>query len=143
MLRFILAAAVVLCFVAPAMAQLTVVTDEATYVVGDVVEITIHNAGPSVVMFVGTPHFLIAHVESGVVVYGETQVPDITYLPVGGTERFDFDTGAYPHEPGLYRIWLSVLESDPGSILETTYVLQAAVTAEATAWGEIKALYRP
>jgi hypothetical protein len=143
MFRIVLAAAVVLCSVAPAMAQLTVVTDEATYVVGNVVEITIHNAGPSVVMFVGTPHFSITHVESGVTVYGETQVPDITYLPVGATEVFDFDTDAYPHDPGHYRIWLHVIESDPGSILEATYVLEAVVDDETTTWSGIKALYWP
>ena len=142
MFRFVLAAAVVLCAVVPATAQLTVVTDESSYVVGDVVEITIHNAGPSVVMFVGTPYYSITHLESGAVVYGETQLPEITYLPVGATEVFDFDTDAYPHEPGHYRIGLHVLESDPGSILETTYLLEEAVPDETTAWGALKASYR-
>jgi len=142
MFRFVIAATLVLCAVVPATAQLTVVTDESSYVVGDVVEITIHNAGPSVVMFVGTPHYSITHLESGAVVYGETLLPELTYLPVGATEVFNFDTDAYPHELGHYQILLHVLESDPGSILETTYLLEEAVTDETMAWSALKASYR-
>jgi hypothetical protein len=142
MFRSILVAIVVLGAVVPATAQVTVVTDDSMYIVGDVVEITIHNAGPSVVMFVGTPIYSITHLDSGAVVYGETQVPDLTYLPVGATEVFDFATDAYPHEPGYYQISLHVFESDPGSILETTYLLDAIVANETTAWSTLKALYR-
>lgn len=129
-----------LCLAAPAVAQLTVATDEAVYIVGDVVEITIHNGGPSVATFVGSPLYSIVHVESGVYAYGETLVPDITFFQVGQTAVFTFATAAYPHEPGHYRVYLNVLGSDPGSILETTYTLEEPVSTEATTWSRLKAL---
>ncbi len=142
MTRMILVAAIVLALAAPALAQLTVVTDESTYVVGDVVEITIHNGGPSEAVFAGSPLYSILHVESGAVIYGETQVPEITFFGVGETEVFGHDTDAYPHEPGHYRIVLNVFFCDPGSITETTYVLDPPVDVESMAWGAIKALSR-
>lgn len=142
MTRTLIVAGICLCLAAPALAQLTVATDRQTYIAGDVVEITIRNAGPSVAMFVGTPLYTITRVESGVVVYGETLVPDITYFAVGRTEVYRFATGDYPHQPGHYRIDLNVLSADPGSVLATTYVLDPAVPTAAATMSRVKALVR-
>ena len=142
MTRTMLIAAICLCLAAPALAQLTVATDRQTYIAGDTVEITIHNGGPSVAMFVGTPLYSITRVESGTVVYGETLVPEITYFAVGRTEVYRFVISDYPHEPGHYRIDLHVLSADPGSILATTYILDPAVASEQATLSRIKAMAR-
>lgn len=51
--------ALVLLAASPAAGQLTIVLDQATYTVGETVEITVHNAGPTMAEFYGDPVFTI------------------------------------------------------------------------------------
>ena len=125
-----------------ALAQLTVVTDHATYNVGDVVSFTIHNAGPGVATFVSDPPFSIWHVESGDCVDGCTGLPVVWTLPAGGTISGQRDTGTGPDLAGHYEISLAGSSSDPGSILSAEYELTAPVAASTAAWGAIKGLFR-
>ncbi|MBK7048412.1 MAG: hypothetical protein IPH48_18310 [bacterium] len=125
-----------------ALAQLTVVTDQATYNVGDVVSFTIHNAGPGVATFVSDPPFSIWHVESGDCVDGCMGLPVVWTLPVGGTISGQRDTGTGPDLAGHYEIALAGSSSDPGSILSAEYEVTAAVAASTETWGAVKGLFR-
>jgi hypothetical protein len=125
-----------------ALAQLTVVTDQATYQVGDVVSFTIHNAGPGAATFVSDPPFSIWHVESGDCVDGCMGLPVVWTLPVGGTISGQRDTGTGPDLPGHYEISVAGSSGDPGSILSTEYEVTAAVAASTETWGAVKGLFR-
>ena len=125
-----------------AFGQLTVVTDQANYTVGDMVQVTIHNAGPSVATFVSYPAFAIWHVESGGCVFGCVGLPVVWDLPVGATEQGAHDTGYGPDLPGHYTVSLAGSSGDPGSILTTTYELTAPVAVDLSTWGAVKSLFR-
>lgn len=131
-----------LLWASAAFGQLTVVTDQADYTVGDIVHVTIHNAGPGVATFVSYPAFAITHVESGDCVFGCVGLPVVWDLPVGGTELGEHDSGAGPDQPGHYTVWLAGTSGDPGSILSTTYELTAPVAADVSTWGAVKSLFR-
>lgn len=132
-----------LALCAPAsFAQLTVVTNQASYTVGEVVQITIHNAGPSAATFTSYPSFSIWHTESGDCVYGCAGLPEIWTLPVGGTVIASRGTDVEPDQPGHYDISLAGTSIDPGSILSAEYELMMPVTAVTGTWGGIKGLYR-
>jgi hypothetical protein len=138
---FLLPLAFTLC--APvALAQLTVATDQAKYLVGDVVRITIHNAGPGVATFTSYPGYLIVHVESGLCVAGCVGLPVLWELPAGDLVKETHATGAGPDPAGIYLVTLLGTSPDPGSVLKTSYVLNASVPARYTPWGSIKSLYR-
>lgn len=125
-----------------AFGQLTVVTDQAGYTVGDMVHVTIHNAGPGVATFVSYPAFSIWHAETGDCVYGCIGLPVVWDLPVGATEAGQHDTGLGPDQPGHYTVSLAGTSGDPGSILTATYELTAPVAADASTWGAVKVLFR-
>ena len=125
-----------------AFGQLTVVTDQAGYTVGDLVHVTIHNAGPSVATFVSEPPLVIWHVESGDCVYGCVGLPVVWTVPVGGTVQGVHDTGYGPDLSGHYTVSLAGSSGDPGSILATTYELTAPVAVDASTWGAVKSLFR-
>ncbi|MBK6734241.1 MAG: hypothetical protein IPG61_09135 [bacterium] len=125
-----------------ALAQLTIVTDQAAYHVGDIMSFTIHNAGPGVATFVSDPPFSIWHVESGDCVDGCMGLPVVWTLPAGGTIAVQRDTGVGPDLVGHYEISLAGSSSDPGSILSAEYELTAPVAVSTAAWGAIKGLFR-
>jgi hypothetical protein len=121
-----------------AAAQMTVTTDQQTYEVGDIVEITIHNAGPDPVEFYSYPAHSILHVETESCISGCVGLPVIWSFEVGETMVDVRDTGLEPDLPGHYRIALHC----PGSI-ETTYdLLPAPIPTESVSWSRVKALYR-
>jgi hypothetical protein len=138
---FSLLAISVVALAIPAVAQLVVSTEDDTYTVGDTIEITIHNGGPSEATFYSVPYYAIINVDSGVVVFGETGVPVIEIMPPGTTEAYTHDTTAYPDPAGTYVITLSASCDDPGSILETTYVLEGPVPAGSRTLSAVKALF--
>jgi hypothetical protein len=142
MMRNCLVFVAIFAIVSPAGAQLTVSTDQDSYVAGEVVQITIHNGGPSEAMFVSDPFFGIWHVETGTAIFGDVGLPVVTTFPVGTTELYYWDTGVTPDPPGHYQITLYGSSGDPESVLQTTYEVSAPVGLEAVLWGEVKALFR-
>jgi hypothetical protein len=125
-----------------ALAQLTVVTDQDQYTAGEVVLITVHNAGPNVATFSSYPGYFIEHVESHQCVDGCVGLPVLWDLAVGETVHASHDTGVEPDLIGTYDVALMGSSGDPGSILIARYELVAPVSATATTWGGIKSLFR-
>lgn len=131
-----------LAFAVPAAAQLTVSTDRATYAVGDVVGITIHNAGPEAVLFVSSPACVIWNLDTLECVHGCVGLPILWYLEVGESTQDGHDTGTLPDAPGRYCVGLNGTSDAPGSILTAEYELTTALPEENRTWGVIKRLYR-
>jgi hypothetical protein len=140
----VLTALVVLCFAAAsAYAQLTVVTDATQYSQGDVISITIHNAGPSPASFSSFPACFIYHLDTMECVYGCTGLPELWEMGVGETIAFSYDPSedALPDPAGWYRIELAGASGDPGSILHCDYRMLEVVPNEDVTWGGVKTLY--
>jgi len=125
-----------------AAAQLTVVTDKNVYTAGEVVQITIRNAGPSVATFISSPAYFIRHVESGVCIEGCVGLAVLWEMSVG--ENFDesYDTSQASALIGHHEVVLNGASGDPGSILVAAYELTAPVSDTAATWGGIKSLFR-
>lgn len=138
----LLAASSLLLIASVARAQLTVVTDKTQYSIGEVVHITIHNAGPGEATFFSDPAYSIWHSESGDCVDGCSGLPVVWTLPAGGTINVDRNTGAEPDLVGHYEIGLAGSSPDPGSILGAEYVLLPPVSTTVAPWGTLKGWYR-
>lgn len=130
----------VLVLAVPARAQYTVVADRTTYVVGDTVHITVHNAGPSEAMY-AEPAVAIVNSDTDTCIYGCYKWGAVLWLGVGESLSYSHDTSARPDQPGHYWIDLFGGSGDPGSILTADYELKSVVGVEATTWGHVKALY--
>lgn len=127
---------------ASAHAQLTVVTDRDDYTAGEVVLITIHNAGPGVATFASTPGWYIRHVESGECIDGCLGLPMLWDMPAGQTIDVAHDTSLAPDLIGHYEVVLTGMSGDPGSILVAAYELMVPVFDTADTWGGVKSLFR-
>jgi hypothetical protein len=137
---------VLTCLVAalPASAQLTVATDKPEYIPGELVQITIHNAGPGVAVFSSEPPLAIWHLATGECCHGCTGLPVITTLAAGASRTFAFDPLGCPiGDPfGLYEVVVAGASPDPDPVLTTTFTVLDIVGAERLAWGWLKGLYR-
>lgn len=140
--RFLLSLLVLALWAPTSRAQLTVVTDRDRYMAGEVVLITIHNAGPGVATFSSYPAFFIEHVESHHCVAGCVGLPVLWDMAVGETIRASHDTSVEPDLIGHYDVVLTGRSDDPGSIHIARYELMAPVSDTAATWGGIKSLFR-
>jgi len=141
----ILFACTVLCITAAsADAQLSVVTDATQYSQGDVVPITIHNAGPNPAHFNSFPACFIYHLGTMECVYGCLGLPELWELNVGQTIVFEYDPSedAIPDAIGWYRVELNGNSIDPGNILHCDYRVLEIVPVGSDTWGDVKALFR-
>lgn len=128
----------------PASAQLTVATDKPEYLPGEIVHITIHNAGPSAAQFVSEPPLGIWHVATGECCFGCTGLPVVFDLAAGASLAFGYDPLQCPLDDraGLYHISLAGSSPDPGSILSTTFTVLSTVDVERRSWGAWKSRFR-
>ncbi len=127
-----------------AVAQLTVTTDDGVYTTFDVVTITVHNAGPSQALFASSPPCVIYRLDTQECVYGCFGLPVLWEMGVGETIAVEYDPyeDAVPDPLGWYRVELTGVSSDPGSILQCDYRLVEVVPNGDDSWGGVKALYR-
>ena len=138
--------AVILVFATPAAAQiLTVETDLAVYVVGAVVQITIHNPTEEPATLVSWPFTFITHEETNACVWGCVGLPVVTEVMPGETLVEHHHTSFLPDPPGTYRVTIA----EAGTGLPplppsnwTEYELLEPISSEKMAWGGVKSLYR-
>ncbi len=143
-IRILIVLAVLCMTAASAVAQLSVVTDATQYSQGDIVPITIHNAGPNQASFNSFPACFIYHLGTMECVYGCVGLPEMWELNVGQTIAFAYDPAedAIPDPIGWYRVELNGNSIDPGNILHCDYQMLEIVPYESGSWGAVKALYR-
>ena len=127
-----------------AVAQLTVDTDAMQYSQGDIVTITVHNAGPSLALFASSPPCFIYRIDTLECVYGCVGLPILWEMSVGETivTVYDPSEDANPDPIGWYRVELNGTSSDPGSILHCDYRMLEVVPIGSGSWSGVKALYR-
>ncbi len=121
-----------------AVAAVTVVTDKDSYIVGETVQITIHNSGPEDVEFNSAPFIVIYDLDTNECLYGCVGLPVMTPFPAGSTVTEAWDTGVGPDLPGNYRVSVNSLDASAA----TDYFLTGGVSVETSSWGAVKALYR-
>jgi hypothetical protein len=140
-MRMSFAALVMLSAILPATlaaAAVSVSTDKDSYVVGEVVQVTVHNSGPEDLEFVSIPLIAIANTGTQECIYGCAGLPVVTPFPAGDTVTESWDTGAGPDEIGTYVVTPHILGDDSSA----QYILSAGVPETDSSWGAIKALYR-
>lgn len=144
MIRILFACTVLCIAAAPADAQLTVATDASQYSQGDIVTITVHNAGPSPALFASSPPCFIYRIDTLECVYGCVGLPILWEMNVGETIVCGYDPAedAVPDPVGWYRVELNGVSIDPGSILHCDYQVLEIVSNGRGSWGAVKALYR-
>jgi hypothetical protein len=85
-LRVIAATSALILVATTAVAQLTVATDAPQYSQGDIVTITVHNAGPSLALFASSPPCYIYRIGTSECVYGCVGLPilwEMEIVPIG------------------------------------------------------------
>lgn len=137
-------ATVCLVVALPASAQLTVTTDRPEYLPGEIVLITIHNAGPSVAQFVSEPPLTVVQVATGECCFGCVGLPVVFDLAPGATILRTYDTASCGSGglTGEYRLTLAGASGDPGSILTASFLVREAVEVEPAGWGTVKGRFR-
>lgn len=142
-LRAIAVASALILTVTTAAAQLTVATDTPQYSQGDIVTITVHNAGPSLALFVSSPPCYIYRIGTPECVYGCVGLPILWEMHVGETIILAYDPSedAVPDPIGWYRVELNGTSIDPGSVLHCDYQMLEVVPVGGGSWGAVKALY--
>lgn len=126
-----------LAAITTAQAEITVTTDKPSYEMGEIVQITAHNAGPEDEMFYSDPFFYIGNDDLNECVYGCVGLPVVTPFPAGETVAMGWDTGGMPFIPGNYSV--AVVASNGAW---ASFVLTEIVGTEASSWSTVKALYR-
>jgi len=129
----------------PAAARdVTVTTDLETYPVGAVVEVSVHNAGPTDVEFNSSPFIAIVNLDTSTCLFGCLGLPVMTPLPADSTHVQCWDTGENPDAPGRHRVTAHIQDLVPPfePPPSTEYMLIDPSPAEMRAWGGVKSLYR-
>lgn len=142
MLRSLAIAAMLVALPAIA-AALTLTLDQDTYIVGDVIQITIDNTGGPTLQTGGAPPFGIQRLDGPY--DGMAHVPVIVTLEADEILVETWDTGMLPDPAGEYGIgtsWWVVDDPDQTMSDSATYTLEDVVPIEATTWSAVHRLFR-